>query len=44
MVLGLGRCNELSLVAVSGGYFLVALHRLLFVGASLVVEQGLQAC
>ena len=35
--------HGLSLVAVSGGYSLVAVHGLLIVVASLVVELGLQS-
>ena len=35
--------HGLSLVAVSGGYSLVAVHGLLIVMASLVVELGLQS-
>ena len=37
-VLGLRFCTGFSLVAVSRGYSLVAMHRLLIVVASLVVE------
>ena len=41
VVLGLGYCASLSLVAESGGYSLVAVHEFLNVVTSLVVEHGL---
>ena len=40
-VLGLRCCMGFSLVAASGGYSLVAMHRLLIAVASLVVWQEL---
>jgi len=40
-VLGLHCCTNFSLVAVSRGYSLVAVHGLLIVVASLVAEHGL---
>ena len=40
-VLGLHCCASLSLVAKSGDYSLVGLHRLLIAVASLVAEHGL---
>ena len=39
----LDAARSLSLVAVSGGYCLVAVHRLLIAAASLVAEHRLQA-
>ena len=41
-VLGLHFCEGLSLVAVSGGFSLVVVHKLLVVRASLIVEHRLQ--
>ena len=43
-VLGLCCCMDFSLVVVSGGFFLVALHGLLIVVASLVAEHSSKAC
>ena len=42
-MLGLHCCEGLSLAVASGGCSLAAVHGLLVVRASLVVEQGLQA-
>ena len=43
VVLGLVAVRKLSLVVGSGGYALVAVHGLLTVVASFVMEHGLQA-
>ena len=42
-MLGLCRCDGFSVAAVSGGYSPVAVHGLLFMVASLIVEHGLQS-